>query len=459
MKKILSSPNTLIFIAVLAAVFFGLFSVLFVSLFGEKLSLIVAVPAVMIVGLLFIFDRHLLFMLILVSRSALDPLLDKHNIGGVGVGGVLNALVILIALIALCQKDFKLRSLVIKTWLPFLSILFIAVSYAPDPVHAVKTFLSLVSNAAMFTIAIYLVNTKADYGRWMRVILLSSVIPVFYGFYDYSTGGVVYADAGKRVASTFSHPNILAFYLMLMITLSFYFIKSKILQVSPVLRRTLPFYIIIMMVLLLFTKTRSAWIACFAFFALYGLFYERKFLVLVIVTPFLALLIPDMQDRILDLTKGNEVVTWGTLNSYAWRQYIWRSGLEWMETSRYFLGYGVEAFMHYSVDFFPLAGNSEVGAHNVYVQLFFDTGILGLLSFVWLYTNVTYNLSKYYKQNKLMIFCAIMLIGQYMLIAYSDNMLSYLAFNWYFWFLLGACYAISYHDSKRLQDDIALVTP
>jgi len=47
-----------------------------------------------------------------------------------------------------------------------------------------------------------------------------------------------------------------------------------------------------------------------------------------------------------------------------------------------------------------------------------------------------------------------MLLCQYGLLAYSDNMLSYLAFNWYFWFVLGATYSIAYHDKKRLDNKV-----
>ena len=63
--------------------------------------------------------------------------------------------------------------------------------------------------------AISLVKTQADYGYWMRIVLFSSLIPVFYGFVDYAIGGMINPLAGKRVLSTFTHPNILAFYLML----------------------------------------------------------------------------------------------------------------------------------------------------------------------------------------------------------------------------------------------------
>jgi O-antigen ligase len=448
MNKIFQPSTAIVFAAILAALFIGLFSVIFVAVFGEKLSLILALPAVMIIGLLFAFDRYLLFMLILLFRPALDPILDQTKIGGFGVGGVLNALVIFIAAIAFFQKDFKLRAMVLKTWAPFMFVLLLAVSYAPEFTPAIKLYLSLLSNAAIFTLAIALVKTQADYGRWMRIVLLSSLIPVFYGFIDYAHGGRFYADAGMRVASTFSHPNILAFYLMMMISLGFYVIKSKINYVSPTIKRLLPIYIIIMIALLLFTKTRSAWVATFAFFILYGLLYERKYLVLVMVTPLIALFIPDIRDRIIDLTQGNQIVTYGTLNSYAWRQYIWESGLNWMQPSHYFLGYGVEAFKHYSLIFFPLAGKIQWGAHSVYVQLIFDTGVIGLLTFIWLYGSLAFRLAQFYKTNKLMIFSAVVLIWQYTMIAYSDNMLAYLAFNWYFWFVLGATYSLAYHEKK-----------
>lgn len=455
MKRIFQPSTVIILAAILAALFFGLFSVVFATAFARKLSLLLALPAVVIVGLIFLYDRYLLFTLILLLRPSLDPLLDKTKIGGFGVGGVLNALVILIALIAILQKDFQLRSLIIKTWAPFLFILFVGVSLAPEFVPAIKLSMSLLSNTAMFTIAITLVKTQGDYSRWMRIVLASSVIPVFYGFVDYAMGGKFYADAGIRVASTFTHPNILAFYLILMIVLSFYLVKTKVANISPTVKKLLPLYICMMIALLLLTKTRSAWLACFAFFALYGLLYERKYLFFVMISPLLALLIPEVRDRIIDLAQGNEVITYGTLNSYAWRKYIWESGLHWMQPSHYIFGYGVEAFMHYSLDFFPLAGGVQRGAHSVYVQLLFDTGIVGLLTFVWLYSSLTFNFIRVYQTNKLLIFSAIMLICQYAIIAYSDNMLGYLAFNWYFWFVIGATYSLVHNENKLIDTKVS----
>lgn len=455
MKNFFKSSTAVFFVAIVAAVFLGLFTVVFAGVFGEKLSLLLALPSVMIIGIVFLYDRYLLFTLILLLRPALDPILDKTKIGGFGVGGVLNLFVIIIALIAIFQKDTQLRPILVKTWAPFLFVLMLAVGYAPDFIHAIKSYLSILSNAAMFTLALVLVKTQTDYGRWMRVVLLSSIIPVIYGFFDFALGGSYHGEAGVRVASTFSHPNIFAFYLVLITALSFYLFKSKDNYISPVVRRLLPIYILLMIVLLLITKTRSAWVACFAFFVLYGLIYERKYLVFVMLSPLVALLIPDVRDRIIDLTQANEIVTAEVaLNSYAWRKYLWESSLSWMQPMHYFLGYGFESFLVHSINFFPLSMGRETPAHSVYVQLLFDTGVIGFLTYIWLYGSLLSRLILFYKENNLLIFMAIMLILQYVLTAYADNMLSYLAFNWYFWFVLGATYSIAFHEKNRLESDV-----
>lgn len=93
----------------------------------------------------------------------------------------------------------------------------------------------------------------------------------------------------------------------------------------------------------------------------------------------------------------------------------------------------------------------QMNAHSVYVQLIFETGGFGLAAFIWLHFRVGQLLVPFYKQNKLMIFSAIMFLLEFALDAYSDNMLAYLSFNWYLWFVLGAAYAVNY--AKLQQSD------
>jgi len=163
-----------------------------------------------------------------------------------------------------------------------------------------------------------------------------------------------------------------------------------------------------------------------------------------------SLLVPEVRERLLDLTQGNEVVNYSKLNSYAWRKLIWKDGLNWMTPSHYVAGYGLEAFKFNSIDFFSMAGRRGHGAHSVFVQLFFETGLVGLLAFVWLHVKVGNLILPFYKANKLLIFTSIMFLFEFALYAYSDNLLSYLSFNWYLWFVLGATYAVCSKTHNQL---------
>ena len=87
----------------------------------------------------------------------------------------------------------------------------------------------------------------------------------------------------------------------------------------------------------------------------------------------------------------------------------------------------------------------------MYVQLFFEGGIIGVFTYWWTYLRMGLYLWPYYREHKMMIFIAIMLLVEYAIFAYSDNMIYYLNFNWYFWFILGAGYSLAYHESKQAQ--------
>jgi O-antigen ligase len=234
----------------------------------------------------------------------------------------------------------------------------------------------------------------------------------------------------------------------LVISLGLYVLKSDATTLSTQNRLILTGYTFFMLALLMLTQTRSAWIACFSLFAVYGLIFERRYLLYLILIPLLALLIPSVRDRVLDLGAGNEVVQYAKLNSFAWRVYIWESGLKWMRPEHYLLGYGIDSFQHYSPTFFPLAGKTNFGAHNLYVQWIFELGALGLLAYLWLFGRLLWLLRKMLPIDKLGGFILISLVIQYLMVSFSDNMAAYLVFNWYFWFVAGSACAVVAADSR-----------
>jgi len=440
-----SVPGGIVILGMGVAAFAGVFASLFTAAIGPRLMLLAALPVAMGLGLIFVFSWEMPLLLIVLFRTDLDPIFNLTKFGeggaGIGLGGLLNALVIALMMLALLKKSGEAGRALFVTWGPFLLVALITVAGTPLLIPAIKSNLDLISYAAMYILPIVLVKQKKDHDRWVKLVLWSAAGPVIYGLYQVAThqgfGSVDHEDEGFRIAGTFTHPNIFAFYLMLIACMLFSVYRGGLILVAPRFKRLLPILIITVLILLLFTKTRSAWAATGLFFLAYSVFIERKMLPLVVLAGLLALCVPEVRDRITDLATGNSDLMYHRLNSYAWRKLLWTTSLAFMNASHYILGYGRASFEYYSNIFFPLANGDGPPAHSVYIQLLFESGIVGVLSFVWLLISTAKRVLKVFKIDRIEAFLVTMMIIQYSVVCYSDNMLDYLIFNWYFWFVAG----------------------
>jgi putative inorganic carbon (hco3(-)) transporter len=414
-----------------------------------------ALPAVLLLVMLLVYSRVALLTGILLLRAFCDVFFDatRISLGGVqiGLGFLVNVFVIMIALLLVAETPKLLPKKMFLLWLPFLLCGLVGVIMAPAVADALRAYLAQLSYCAVFVCAFYIVRTPEDFKRCARIVLVSSILPVIYGLIDIAVQGGVHGPNGARLQSTFAHPNIYAFYLTLVIALGFYILKSDTYKLTQGQKIGLGAWLALLLAMLALTQTRSAWIACGAMFLGYGLLFERRYLVYMLVVPVLALMIPDVRDRVLDLGAGNEVKLYAKLNSFAWRLYIWESGLQWMQPSRYLLGYGIDSFAFYSPTFFPLAGKTHFGAHSMYVQWLFELGALGLLACLWIYGRVLWTLKQLAAYNRLGAFILIVMVLQYLIVSASDNMAAYLAFNWYFWFVLGSGCALLVHGVRAKE--------
>jgi O-antigen ligase len=408
----------------------------YVAAAGESVFRLAVLPAAIVLGFLFLFNRPVLFLLIIFFRAVCDPLFEATRAGGdsMGLGAIANALVILMAFLFLVERPRAVTRTAIPMWAPLLVVAVLAAVRAPELGPAVKYLLVYLSYASVFAIPFFLKGRLADPRFLVPLILLSSLMPVLYGFFDFATWACGRPDA--RVCSTFEHPNIFAFYLVLMVSLTLYILKSEQFRISSPQRWLLVGYMIALIALLMLTKTRSAWAACIVVFVVYGLFFQRRFLVYLVVGLGLLLLLPPVQDRLMDLAQGNEQVQFGKLNSYAWRKSIWEAGLSWMSAAYYPIGYGLESFGYYTSVFFPTR-SGRTGAHSVYVQWFFEAGVIGVACAAWLFQRLFSMLWRGRIRDRLGAVLFITIVLEYLVMAYSDNMLAYLSFNWTFWFLMG----------------------
>lgn len=427
---------------------------------SATLLLAVLLGAVALLGLwLLLTDRRKLFLLLLVGRAICDPALDALRSGAAGaadpgVGAVLNALMIVIAGLYLLHRPGVALAGVAGMWGAFLASALLSVALAPEAGSALRLFLVQVSYCAVFLVPLYLIKSPADVTACLHALLWSALLPVLYGLVELALGAGQLGDQEFRLKSTFPHANIFAFYLTLMGAVILHVQQAGPVRPGKALRWTLWLYLAVMLVLLVGTRTRSAWAGCLLIFAMYGLFFRRRMLLYLLLAPLLAMLVPAIRDRLLDLNSGNDLS--GTdLNSYAWRLLLWQSGLGWMRPSHAVFGYGLNSFHYYSPQFFPLEGRDDWDPHNVYVQLFFETGGAGLLAYAWLFWRLLRRLAGGLRHDRAGTVIVLSTALAYLLVSYSDNMLYYLSFNWYFWFFMGtACAALTLR-----QHQAAAATP
>jgi len=449
-----------IFLAAIFGILFGLAFNKFVPLATTNIFFLFAIPLIGIFFLLMVINAKFMLIILFFARALLDPLLNttKLNIFGenIGIGGGINLFIIILA-VSLIIRNRKVLSQnqFCKRWAFFLLISAIAISYSPVPGRAVKLFLNLLTYMSMAIIPFFIVNNVDDKRFWIKILILSSLLPVIFANVNLLKGGDFYADAGMRIKGTFTHPNILAFYLVLMVVLVFYALKSGLFSLNRTKRNVLRLYMIDLFILLLATKTRNAWVGGWGMFFIYGLLKEKKYLIFSVVAPFLLLLHPATAARVRNLFFGTEVEVGQKLNSFAWRVELWKSSLLWIKR-KFIFGYGLASFNPLSSEFFiiDLWARKNVDSHNTYLELLFETGIVGLLSYIAIYLtalriffsrirNTVSNVSREYA----LVFSYVI---SYMIVSFADNMLYYLAFNWYFWFFIGIMLkGIEFDDEKK----------
>src|SRR5215813_1494289 len=402
-------------------------------------------------GMAFAIGMRRAVLAVLLVRSSCDPLfgLTQADGGGMGLGAAVNALVIVLALL-FCLESPVLISSAILPWTGFLMAGLASVISSPEPfMKAFRAFLVITSYAAVFVLPFALIRSREWALRCLTVVMCSSIIPIAYALVELAPGSAARAD-GIRVSSTFSHPNIFAFYLVGLFALTLFLLRSSLVSLSPRIGRWLVLYLAIIAILLLLTGTRSAWISGAIILIVYASIVDKRYLLCLPLVAFIIYL-PGVAERISDLQTGNLDYGYAQLNSYAWRKILWQSALDWLmeNPSEYLvLGYGVGSFEYYVPLFFPRGGGT--GAHNALLQIFFEMGSLGVLGILWLFVSLFAKLRVGYSFDKAGAMIMMTLALAYLVVSYGDNMLDYLVFQWYFWFIMGVvCAWYQLHSMAR----------
>lgn len=393
------------------------------GMIGGNSMVLVAVPFLLLLALLTMMDLRYPLILILLFRPLLDPLL--------------NGLVLLLTGLLLIKEPVSLKRVVSRyNWLVFLLLCSVSLFVSVDPGRGFRLILNFLSYFCLFLLPFLLVKKKEDLLFWLRVLLSGGFFVLVSGLVDYFRGGALYLDAGIRIKGTFSHPNILAFYLVLLIVICIFVLQERIRLIS----RFQPFLLTCMLLLsgflLVETKTRNALIALWLLLLIYSALRDRRYLLPLLLTPLAALLVPSLNERILEIVKPSPALT-NSLDSFAWRVSLWESALPLVWHSP-FIGHGLASFQPLSPGFSKMAVKGGSPAHNVFMELAFEIGLPGLIAYLSIHGVILSTIVK--KRKSEIRFLVVALIGSFCVISLADNILYYLAFNWYYWFFVGlAC--------------------
>jgi O-antigen ligase len=362
-----------------------------------------------------------------------------------GPGAALNILVLTMAAAGVLFRPSALASPVVLAWGAFVAAAGASAAVAPDPASSMRLLLTLSTYGAVLILADVLVRDRASAAAALGVCLLSSVIPAAVAVVELALMPSI-LTGDERLLGTFTHPNILAFYLVTMIGSVLFVLATTLVKLPTGWRRGLYVWAALLVVLLLATKTRSAWIAVGLIVIAQAALVDRRWLGLLALSP-LVLLVPGVGERFFDLFEGNTNDTYAQLNSLAWRQLLWADTFSWLtENPPGLLGHGLDHYVSYVPVFFQRGANPEgIGTHNALLQLYFEAGWLGLTTFLGAYAVVLTGLALRWRADPKATPIAIALLLGILVCSYSDNMLDYLQFQWPFWFFIGTICAAGRH--------------
>ncbi|TAN59222.1 hypothetical protein EPN16_07755, partial [bacterium] len=231
----------------------------------------------------------------------------------------------------------------------------------------------------------------------------------------------------NRAFATFTHPNVYAFYLTMLLPMAILIFPQTKNRAKKIFLGAL---IAAMGASLVLTFTRGAWISFICAALALGFLRSKKTVMLILLVIIaLALLMPSIALRFSDLSG----TAYDGTDSLRWRLNLWRQTFEYF-LSRPVLGYGLGSFYALS----SAASSEYAPAHNDYLRLALETGIAGLGAYLFLLYLLTRDALRIYKRlnpaySRAIALGFFSLCVAYILIGMADNLMRSTVVQLYFW--------------------------
>lgn len=392
---------------------------------------------------------HWIVFALLLTKASLDNLSQtvtffEGTTWAANVNGLLNVAIVIFAIIAMLGRYAPVRGLLAtRPYLALLLIGLLGLLVSPYRTDTIREWFRLASPFAIYILVTGVARRWRGIGWLVALVALSAIVPLAAGFYQAVSGSGYSITVGfNRAYATFWYPTSFGFYLLIVLMLAI-----PQLRVSRRLWQRAGCTVLIGLcsLALLLTYTRAAWIGFLLAAGLFSLLYYRKLLLSGLIGVLIVVLaVPSVTQRFADLgtpetlalqgTASGPTSALGASNSFQWRLILWNDTLSFAAASPW-VGNGLGSFPNLAAT--KLIG-MRMAAHNDYLRILIEMGVVGLLVFLWLHFRMLQGAWRVYRhrrpgwQSKF----AIAFVGLYLailLISFFDNVLSFHTVGWYVW--------------------------
>lgn len=347
---------------------------------------------------------------------------------------------------AMLKKRLSFPSTCSKLYGLFLVVTFLTVAISPDPLLSVQEWAKMLAPFCVYLVVTetYSLDSRLsgkNFSIVIVILMLASTIPLLLSGYQFVSNSGNHQLVGyNRLNGTFPLPNGLAMYLIIVIPV---FLSAWELWPGRRQRIILFIYILFSIIILLYTFTRTGWFAFAASLLVLVLFSRKKVGIPIILGCLLLFGVMGFQgglfNRFSDLA-GSDYRS----SSWYGRLLLWRAVTQPLFEQSPVLGHGLGSF--------PLAADSTglqsvygkdlPAAHNDYLRLLVETGVVGLSLYLMAIFSVLLEAWRLIHKHPTAIekafaigFLAVC-AGQFVAYA-SENVVAMPVIQFYFWALAG----------------------
>ena len=343
---------------------------------GElRLFAILTVVAALAVSVGFlVFARFEWFVLVILAiRSSLDAF-KFGGPAGLDPASLLSVVFLATGAVWLLSIPRSRRAPASPLVLPFTALAVagaLSIVTALDPGDAIRDVVRLSTLAMIALVLNQLLDSEKRLKHLLCAVFVSAIPPLLMAAVQLASGsGLHVSSIFGRVQGTFTHPNPFAMYLTLLIILG--------LAIVPDLSHRLKMLLVPLLgasgFFLLFTYTRSAWVATVAGLLVVGMCNGRKLLGVVgLLVVVVAFTVPGVAARFADLEETSSA-SGAPTNSLVWRFGYWQQALELSNSP--LIGEGLST-VRASTDV-------EKEPHNDFIRVYVEMGIVGMAAYLWL---------------------------------------------------------------------------